>query len=450
MNSFKSWLVSNKMTDYYNLTEINSRHAVAFDKPKEDKDQFYYDFDREEWRQVTPLANLPYGLCAYRFIDEEDEDKCVVTCHDSYRLSTSSNPILHNHEMVYHKEWRDAITIDSELEYMDSSDVVQYAKVIRIKSDIIPGVIVCGPRKHPNVNCYGYIYKESSRFSKIGKHLPIISEDTLTKERLDKDANINRCKIKNMRIAALKKSMDYITCKKYENHSNKYVTAYVTAYDTRAWFRGLDHHEPMCSKKYLTELLEKNSDICADLDDLEVDKLKEGFQVCIVTMIVLERINGTVPSTTSYASEAIPEKSEFDIRGYVNLQSSGGDFVYDINVRGASYAYLWSGDADPYNEHNRRIDLEKVNDVFTFVTTTLTNPIHTSITGARLFIYTDGDLVTWKTGIIDGNVRNIFHGFGNTCAVSNVADRILFHGHMWSPSFSFHRDDLVKLKKCIE
>ena len=115
----------------YNRQKVNS-HLVVISKPKEVSGLKYYDFSTEKWRPVKPFDNLPYGLCSFQFTDEipKDPEKCVVTCHDSYRLSSNPDNEPDNKGMKKEREWREAIVKKgAEMEY----SVFKKEKVYRAK-----------------------------------------------------------------------------------------------------------------------------------------------------------------------------------------------------------------------------------------------------------------------------------------------------------------------------
>jgi len=163
------------MTDYYSveeIEEINDSHLVFFPKPKEET-KFYFDFYLKSFRPVIPINVLPYDLVSCKFTDSRGANDYIVTCSDSYRFRDGENPDGATPEevskMLQEREWREEIVKDgAEFEFRDSTGKWRYAKVAWTKSDIVPGVVLCGPREHPNVNSYGYFFKESTRIAKLG------------------------------------------------------------------------------------------------------------------------------------------------------------------------------------------------------------------------------------------------------------------------------------------
>ena len=114
-----------------------------------------------------------------------------MTCHDSYRLTTDPDNEPDPEEMWEEKSWRDEIVKEgAELDYLFNDDETAYrplgllndekgyrAKVSWTKADIIPGVLVGGPRRCPNVNGFGYVYKESRHFGESGTFFELLTTE---------------------------------------------------------------------------------------------------------------------------------------------------------------------------------------------------------------------------------------------------------------------------------
>ena len=127
---------------------------------------------------LYPLDFLPYGLCCFRLV-WGTEEKCVITCINSYRLAKEIPEDTDHDFILEEKKWRDEI-VQSGAEfdwYLEKNEEWVKGKVCWTKADIIPGVVVIGPRKCPNMNLWGYYYKESSRFAKSCTYTKIITPE---------------------------------------------------------------------------------------------------------------------------------------------------------------------------------------------------------------------------------------------------------------------------------
>ena len=117
---------------------------------------------------------------------------------------------------------------------------------------------------------------------------------------------------------------------------------------------------------------------------------------------------------------------------------------------------MYCCDSSDDNEFNRKIELEKVNidgkDIFTFTDITYDNPLTPSLSGSKLTIYTDGNLVTYMNIWIDIKERIIIDSFGNSYAISHFPKLgcVLLNGHMWQPSMSLSYDELINIPLPVE
>lgn len=140
-----------------------------------------------------------------------------------------------------------------------------------------------------------------------------------------------------------------------------------------------------------------------ELQHIHGDKLKNnGVELELEAyMIVASMATHLKESTLHIETEHEIKQSPFTI----NENHKGGitvDAHADIKVYNATFAYLTFG--YPMNgkrsENNLRLDLESVDNYFTFHDITLNNPMFTSNmgshTGSPLSIYTDGSRITMK------------------------------------------------------
>ena len=448
------------MTERYDRQEVNSRHAVAFSKPKAKQDLYYYDFDVKEWRQVIPQDNLPYGLCSYRFTDDTEE-RSVVTCHDSYRLSTDPDKEPNHEHLEQERVWRDSIVREgAEMEYTPSSGETQRAKVLWCKADIIPGVVVSGPRECPNINSFGYIYKESRCFTKTGTHLPIITQEQLDEEQRERAKAKKRYEEFQDHVWELKDKLPYISGKEFARGSIGMV-GQVVVYDTRGWWRYTVRKRP---KEITAEQLrewatEKGEDkILQQLDEGSIS----ASQLCIYAELTFAkdfdalfvRAEQSVPQEwkkspyVTYTTAEAEERARKEWEPSCTLGSTkDSQFLFDIQVHNATYAYMHCGDRDDHNQWHRRFEMVKVGEVWTFPEVTFDNPLHQAVSGSTYYFYTDGSHITYSAGWRCYEVNQIMNSLRNGWAVSELQDRVLLNGHLWAPSMSWPNADTVSVDR---
>ena len=427
------------MTERYDRQKVNSRHCVLFSKPKINDDLFYYDFDTHEWREVIPLDNLPYGLCIYKFVDEDDESRCVVTCRDSYRLSTK--PDTDDAELEKERQWRDQIVNGTEVEYVDpKKGTAQRAKVLWFKSDIIPGVVYCGPHKRPNVNGW-YIYKESLRLAKRGSHIPLLTDEELAEEQCTKEKAEERYNKWQDTVQSWKDKLPYISCEKYAD-STFFMGGSVRVYDTREYWRSV--------KKYPNEITVKSIlDWCIEnhKDGEKVENIEKNKEIEVYKDTVQLCILGEATVAKDYEASFIRREilvPQNDQKPPVKL--SDFDFIFDIKVHDATFAYMHCGDLDPNGEWGRHFDMIKVNNVFTFPDITYENPLHQAQSGSTFWFYTDGSRITYKAGWKYMDVNRLMAEMSNW-TINELQGKLLLNGHMWAPSVSFPVEDIIEVPR---
>lgn len=395
------------MTDYYNCEEVNGRHLVAFQKPEPIENLHYYDFDLKKWRPVKPIDRLPYGLCSYYFTDDTfSKDRCVVTSEDSYRLSIEPH-LIEDKYLLEEKEWRDKIVEKgAEFEYSHNDGRISRAKVAWTKADIIPGVLLCGPRKNPNIGGYGYVFKESRKLNRSGTHFEPITEEELEKEQLEKEEAARRKKEEDNIVKYWKDRLPYLIVKGY--------TDTVKVYDTRPMWDTF--------KKYPK---------CVDIED-------EGLSAYQNCLIAIYR------EAKDYDACFIDDEAKVKDGA---ARFAGYDVFFDLHVHNATYARMRCGDSDPDGTHHREFTMEKIGDAFTFPEITYDNPLFRATLGSTFIIFTDGDKMTYKGGIISGAPRMVYHGLENSWTINVLQDRMLFNGHLWTPSISFKLEDIIEGEK---
>jgi hypothetical protein len=414
------------MTTFFNRGNINSKHLVAFSKPDAVDGLRYYDFNTKCWRFVEALEKLPYDLCSYRFLDEEmDENKCVVTCSDSYRLSNFSD-CRSEVDMESERVWRDLILQkDAEMEYTNKDGVSHQAKVLWLKSDIVSGVIVCGPRKS-SISSFGYIYKESVKFSKSGTFFEPLSEEDLEKERIAK-VNADRFFNKiDKKKEELKDESSYI--------SKEGINAW--CWDTRPYFSALNHCVTPITKDYLMSTYRHEFINPVKMEQELSDKVHSNL---IIACIVDKSFDTFYEDLT----ENVKDNKVVLLKG----DNVSYDFFFDLRVVGATYAILQCGcdynNCDYVESFTQRIfNMINMGEYFTLPSVTLTNPLHRACDNP-ISIITDGISVSYKAGVMRDKVRRVFNGLGNGWSVNEVENRILFIGHLWNSTFSFTPEEKI-------
>lgn len=429
------------MTEYYDREDVNSIHAVLFKNTLWMSHKYYYDFDTEEWIKCYKLDRLPYGLITLQLDNGKTNNQCVVTCEDSYRLADFPEEI-NSEFMLNEKKWRDEIVkAGAEFDWLDeneTSDCWVKGKVCWTKADIVPGVVLIGPREHPNLNSFGYFYKESKRFAKSCSYTRIITEEELLQEEEDRQQRIKKLDEEQKMINELSKKIGLKCCKKYIKYAYQCLGFGKMSYiDTIEYYKTLTKNPEEITKMRIAETLSED----------ERQKFLDTEYKSTIGLIGLVSKLGENYDVVFDSGQQVPEFNKWRDEHYVCL--TGSDGIFDIVVHGANYAYLYCGDSDPHNEYERKIPLEKneSNNTFTFTDITLENPLFLSASGSRLEIYTDGKIVTYKSIWIKYDKGRIINKFGNSYAISHFPklDRILFNGHAWQPSFSSGYQEIVDI-----
>lgn len=427
-------------TEKYNAVNINSKHSVAF-KNKFSNDQLYYfDFSVKKWIKCYPINTLPYNLCSFRLENSTDE-QCVVTSLDSYRLISNLNDAPNNEEMFEESVWREEIVKkDAELDFI-KDDGIYKGKVCWTKSDIIPGVILIGPRSFPNLNSFGYYYKESKKLAKSCTYTDIISEEELNKEKNTQEYYEMKFKEEKETIQNMKKNLDYYCPKEYLHLANQSsgICGKVGFYDLLAYYQRLKIYSEPITFELVNKLHSKNNDFVTDHELAESQKLTNVQNVLMaVVLLSKENFDGAY-------GEEIKDTEEIK---YHNTQTSekcvylnGCEAFFDIKIYNATYAKLSFGD--------KVIELDKVDDVFTLSDINIDNPLFCPICACGFYIITDGDKSSYKFLIFDSGPRHILYGFDNCYQVSWLFSKntVLLAGNAVQPSIICSINDLVKIKE---
>ena len=409
------------MTEYYNTKELNSRHLVKFVKP-EKTDYEYYDFDEKEWRPVKLVNKLPYNLAYFRFTDkiDPDEEKCVVTSMDSYRLNGHDLHeyfLYYNHEdMLKEKEWREEIVRKGkEMDFYKDKKSGERVKVCWTKSDIIPGIILIGPRKYPNINIFGYFYKESSKLFKSGTLLKPISEEKLKQEKFLKEKNEKKFEILEKEIEIMKKNLPILH------------TTFGDIYDTVKYWKTLKKYPFPITIKDVNDWENKNCQTRSDI----LSSTKPGDIKLI--------FYGLSSVAKDYDCCFIDFEKEISYEyEKPRITLSKCNFVFDINVYNATYAYMEITNFSEDNNSNRKFEMQHQlsTNTFTFPEINYENPLFVSVSGSKICIYTDGNIIKYKGGMYQNKELFKITNLKNTHTVNKLKNELLFIGHLWNYSFA--------------
>lgn len=167
-------------TSRFDPVKVNSLHQVFLTDPDTNESLWFYDFETSQWIQAKPINKLPYNLCSYSLVGDPDT-KCIVTCQDSYRLIEDLDSAPDVEWLEEQRAWREELVSklesnsNPELDFIGKSGPIK-AQVSRVKSDIVPNVLVISPRKKLG-QTYGYYYYESTQlvryFCETDQKVPI-------------------------------------------------------------------------------------------------------------------------------------------------------------------------------------------------------------------------------------------------------------------------------------
>lgn len=433
------------MTEYYDPYLLKTRHAVYFNNPKSQfpKTLYYYDFDTESWIRCYPHSRLPYNLYCFT-LDGFPDDKVVVTCKNSYRLSETI-PIFENINkefMKNEKKWRDELVVDgAEFDFNSHSNYWAKGVVCWTKSDIIPGVIVGGQLTHPNINGFGHIYKEDKKLAKSCTHTSFLTQDEINKQiELERIHNEYNKKLKdNVKKYTLKVGMkvpkEYRAC----------------AYTSGGFCGRMGFIDPLpfyqTLKRHPTEITLDNIKLLVGKEEADNINIDNKFELCIIANNLLDDSYTNVKET----ADVVFTSHEQSFNNKIVKFNKGANAFCDIIVYNATYAYLWCGDGDPLNpndpsiiNYNRRLNMELINDgVYSFSDITYENPLFGD--ASPLYIISDGTTITYKSILINYKHMDFIHRLGNSYYISHFPKlgRILLNGLAWQPSMSFAYDELI-------
>lgn len=416
-------------TKKYSIKYLNSRHAVWYSNKFDDTPLYYFDFECDKWINCKPVNRLPYDLCCYK-LDGFDDDTCVVTSEDSYRLTTNLDFVKSVEEMHEEYLWRENILhVGAELEYMNkTTGNVTRAKVSRIKNDIIDGIVAVGPRRYFHTILFGYIYKESNSLVKINTYTNAPTEEEINAE-LNEDnyaAELYKDNKDNKVINDWRRTLPYVCPKQYLHVANECSGIYgkVGCFDLSKYYKTLNICPYEITKDVILELNE---------NEYPITNSNNGINECLLAVIKLEKKG----YDAVYNQFTKTDNQNFFLPNDV-------DGLFDIKIYNATYAYFMCG--------NDRVDLDVVEGVYTLIDFTFDNPYFNALVGFRINIKTDGDKLSYKQICLSYTYYQILNKFDNMYMINKLYSKniALYCGSMWQPSFVCSMDDIVVLYKHME
>lgn len=446
-------------TEYYTDEELNRKHLVKYQPLRDDGyDYHYYDFELSRWRPVQAVFQLPYDLQTLKFLDDPgDSERRVVTCKDSYRLARDGKDMLSHESLREEYLWREEMAKcgrDFEMEYISSVDkngkITGYqSKVLCVKDDIVPGVIIGGKREYPGINGFGYIYKESKKFSKSGTHFDVVSEEQKIQEKIQDEKRQEEYRIKDSEKKKIRDGFPYRTWSKYSDYDNYYNTT--RFYDTREYFK--TYQDIKSGTK----------------DDLIRMGVKPGareftpFEILICTLMKHEcdwvhtRVDDVIGDVVRENFRLQENSTPVGCKKYTALNQY--DLVFDIRVFNATFCVLWCGDGYPLEKtygltmedqgYRRGFEMTEVRDekngiaYHTLQDVTSTNPLLRAAMGSTFRLYTDGDRVQYSAGMMHCKMSDDLIIDGNAHTINQIQDHIVLNGHLWAFSYAFPASELI-------
>ena len=350
------------------MTEFKTENLVKFITDVPDDLFYIFDFSINEWIEAKITNQYPYNLFKFVLANGKDEINCV----NSYRITKNLDTVPNNEEMhnlrIAHKNLLTDKIIFSKSDNISNKvfmkeDDMYFTCKIHIKCDIIPGVICA-------FNEYHYY------------------EDTFFEVNVPEDI-----KEKNLKIIT-------DICKKYDEKKrkeneiiqelpvikeskNKYVGK---IRDIRPYWKTLK----FLSDEEITynNLLKTSNPIKVNENEYN-DFCKENIINKALTAIIAN--DNKIDWAYTSHNENI-DKNLFVLENF--------DGFFDIKIFGATYAFLKTY----YQEH--KMELEKIDDYFTFVDITQDNPLFLphkvgSQSKSEVHIYTDGEKISYNGIIIN-------------------------------------------------
>lgn len=393
------------MTTLYEPDIINNSHAVKFKSP-EPIDSLHYLDSNGVWRPCQIQDRLPYNLATYKFLDRTD-GKVFVTCPDSYRLSVK--PESETIDLKYEEAWRNGIYRDEgEMDYKHGDNWVK-AKVCWLKEDIVPGVLLIGPRKHPKFNSFGYVYKDSKRLSEAGSKTGIISQEQLDKEEKERLEIERLCDEETKEIEELKKNLQQYRPVMYPQ---------LSFYDIRPFYASLP---------------KERDEITVERFGVDADSVKHLTPEQLVLLWLASNRNIKVAWSRKTSKTKVSD-SRFCIKDTCNA-------ICDIRIKNATYARytIWSNDTDV-------LPLSKDGDDFVLEGIDMDNPLFNALMGSKHVFDTDGDIIEYKEIFLEVESYMKLTAINGGYSVSRLpSGKFIMAGHLWIPSLIVDEKDLEKV-----
>ena len=313
------------------------------------------------------------------------------------------------------------------------------------KSDIIPGVVLAGPREHPNINGFGYIYKESNKIAKSCTYTHKITDEEIDEEKqLIIDMKIENEK-REAKISELKTTLPYICPLKYVTNACKGSGFYgkFGCYDLRNYYNTLKiKNEP------ITKQLIKSRRESFDENDIKPFKLCLCGLLCFSDYdICYVKVTDDVVTENNHNICNLPTKITDDITKHKTYLLHEFDVFCNISVHGASYAKLKCSDGEIDFDMDVSAVSDVASDVFRLTDMTLQNPLFKASSGDSLRILTDGSIIKYNGMNLQSDARRTMSGFSNAYALSWFDSKkiLLMMGHMWQPSVLCNYDDIANV-----
>lgn len=406
-------------TIFYDRNTILSRTLVNFSRPNQQENLHYFDADQKTWRKCEILDNLPYGLATYKISENFFTNQVLVTCTDSYRLSTEPDQEEMDIQKFQDEEkWRNAICKEGQEVDFKSADGWVKAKVCWTKGDVIPGVILIGPRSMPNINGFGYWYKDSRKLAPAGLKTGIISPEQLADEKKKQQLVKEKIDKRNLFIEKYQNSVERYIHKEY-----KHIKEF---YDIRPYYNSLKKETTEITLDFLKENTVDAKDLKGNLSCGEIGLLwivtHSECDVCFIRN---------------------SQKCDQSKHQYICIEKKpASNAIFDIRIKNATFAkYVPTGLSQLTTVEY--IDLKQEGDDFVFEGITMDTPLFNSVLGSQHGFYTDGKVIEYKEIFLSCEALHIINSINSENIVSWFPDgNIIMTGHLWFPSIIIHEKDL--------
>lgn len=350
---------------------------------------YIYDFSVNEWINATIENILPFNLYEFSLAN----GKKVVSCINSYRISETLNNTPSNSQMNQLRVAHEQLLTDKII-YSKLSNNYPYKNLFFKENDMY---CTCNIHIEEGIifafNQYHY-YEDNFFIVNVPENIKVknlIYFRKIQKQLHQKD--ILRDEI--------------VSLLPFYLHNKTFIK------DIRPYWKTLN---------YLKETV--TFDVIVKSGKTIRFNEQSFYQHCQQNKITKSTI-GLVFYNDKYSWVFTCEKENIT-NGYYDLTEFDGYF--DINIYGGTYAYL---QYDTY-----LLNLDKVDDYFTFIDITNENPLFNSIYGDPLRIYTDGKTVSYNGLLLDTFPRYVLKSIHNKYSISFFPShkKILLLGHTWVKS----------------